>query len=273
VGFVRGVPFEIAPANSNPVYMSERHWEALDLIVKAWTSHDGPFSHEGRFYHSRRVNIWPRPYQDPHPPVWVSTTTPSGAARVGGRGYVQATFLTGFRATPAVFEGYRNGWRAEGRGGDVPVDRLAYAAFVYVGASEAEARQNAEMLLWHIAINKIAPQFVYPPGYVSAETHARMMRAGASGSTFPRVTSVDQAIELGIMFAGTPDQVHGQIANFYRKVGGFGHLLVIGQSGFLDHEATVRGIKLLGREVYPRLQQDFPDDAVSQDVRPAAAAQ
>ena len=38
VGFVRGVPFEIAPANSNPVYMNERHWEALDLIVKAWTS-------------------------------------------------------------------------------------------------------------------------------------------------------------------------------------------------------------------------------------------
>jgi alkanesulfonate monooxygenase SsuD/methylene tetrahydromethanopterin reductase-like flavin-dependent oxidoreductase (luciferase family) len=130
VGFVRGVPFEISPANSNPVYMNERHWEALDLIIKAWTSHEGPFSHEGRFYHSRRINIWPRPYQQPHPPVWVSTTTPSGAARVGGRGFVQSTFLTGFRATPAVFAGYRRGWREAGKGNDVPIDRLAYAAFV-----------------------------------------------------------------------------------------------------------------------------------------------
>ncbi|MET0633393.1 MAG: LLM class flavin-dependent oxidoreductase, partial [Xanthobacteraceae bacterium] len=44
-GFVRGVPYEVLPANSNPVRMNERQWEAMDLIVKAWTSHDGPVSH------------------------------------------------------------------------------------------------------------------------------------------------------------------------------------------------------------------------------------
>jgi alkanesulfonate monooxygenase SsuD/methylene tetrahydromethanopterin reductase-like flavin-dependent oxidoreductase (luciferase family) len=269
VGFVRGVPFEISPANSNPVYMNERHWEALDLIIKAWTSHEGPFSHEGRFYHSRRINIWPRPYQQPHPPVWVSTTTPSGAARVGGRGFVQSTFLTGFRATPAVFAGYRRGWREAGKGNDVPIDRLAYAAFVYTGDTEAEARRNAEKLLWHISINKIAPQFVTPPGYSSSQAHAQMLRASGSGQVFPKVTTVDQAIDLGIMFAGTPDQVHRQITSFYHRVGGFGHLLVIGQSGFLDHEDTVRGIKMLAREVYPRLRQDFPDHALSGDPEPA----
>ena len=43
-GFVRGVPYEVLPANSNPVRMNERQWEAMDLIVKAWTSHDGPVS-------------------------------------------------------------------------------------------------------------------------------------------------------------------------------------------------------------------------------------
>jgi alkanesulfonate monooxygenase SsuD/methylene tetrahydromethanopterin reductase-like flavin-dependent oxidoreductase (luciferase family) len=272
VGFVRGVPFEISPANSNPVAMNERHWEALDLIIKAWTSHEGPFSHEGRFYHSRRINIWPRPYQQPHPPVWVSTTTPGGAARVGGRGFVQATFLTGFRATPAVFAGYRGGWREAGRGSGVPADRLAYAAFVYVGETETVARANAEKLLWHIAINKIAPQFTNPPGYIPAEANAQMMRAGAAGRVFPKVTTVDQAIELGIMFAGTPEQVHRQITTFHDRVGGFGHLLVIGQSGFLDHDDTVRGIKMLAREVYPRLRDDFPDHALSHDVRPAESA-
>ena len=59
-GFVRGVPYEVLPANSNPVRMNERQWEAMDLIVKAWTSHDGPVSHEGRFFHHRNINIWPR---------------------------------------------------------------------------------------------------------------------------------------------------------------------------------------------------------------------
>jgi hypothetical protein len=37
--------------------------------------------------------------------------------------------------------------------------------------------------------------------------------------------------------------------------GGFGHLLVMGQAGFLDHKETIRGIDLLAREVYPRLQE------------------
>ena len=83
VGFVRGVPTEILPANSNPVRMNERHWEALDLIVQAWTSNDGPTSFEGRFFHHRNINIWPRPYQSPHPPVWVSTTSAGGA--IAGR--------------------------------------------------------------------------------------------------------------------------------------------------------------------------------------------
>ena len=142
VGFVRGVPYELSPANSNPVYTNERQWEAIDLIIKALTTHDGPFSHEGRFFHARRVNIWPRPYQPPHPPIWVSSTSPDGAARVGARGFVQATFLTGYNATKPVFEAYRRGWREAGRGKDVPIDRLAYAAFVFTADSEARGARR-----------------------------------------------------------------------------------------------------------------------------------
>jgi alkanesulfonate monooxygenase SsuD/methylene tetrahydromethanopterin reductase-like flavin-dependent oxidoreductase (luciferase family) len=140
VGFVRSVPFEISAANSNPVRMNERQWEAMDLIVKAWTTHDGPFSHEGRFFHHRMVNIWPRPYQQPHPPVWVSTTSAGGAARVGARGFTQATFLTGYAGTRAIFDSYRRGWRESGRGDAVPANRLAYAALVYTADTEAAAR-------------------------------------------------------------------------------------------------------------------------------------
>jgi len=263
VGFVRGVPYEISPANSNPVYMNERHWEALDLIIKAWTSHDGPFSHEGRFFHHRFVNIWPRPYQQPHPPVWVATTTPNGAARVGGRGFVQATFLSGNRMTPEIFAGYRRGWREAGRGDDVPIDRLAYAAFIYTAETEEAAHAGAEKLLWHIAINKIPPHFRNPPGYASAELNAQVMRGTAREPGLPKVVSARHAIDDGIMFAGTPDQVFDQVKRFYGRVAGFGNLLMLGQSGFLDHADTVRGIKLFAREVYPRLKAAFPDTAIS----------
>ena len=104
------------------------------------------------------------PYQSPHPPVWVSTTSAGGAAQVGAHGYIQATFLTGFKGTPAIYDSYRNGWREAGRGNDVPVNRLAYAAMVYVADNEAKARAGAEKLLWYVTANKVSPLVPQPAG-------------------------------------------------------------------------------------------------------------
>ena len=66
MGFVKGVPFEISPANTNPADLMDRFWEAHDLILKAMTTHDGPFNWEGTHFHYRSVNVWPRPWQQPH---------------------------------------------------------------------------------------------------------------------------------------------------------------------------------------------------------------
>jgi alkanesulfonate monooxygenase SsuD/methylene tetrahydromethanopterin reductase-like flavin-dependent oxidoreductase (luciferase family) len=256
VGFVRGVPWEVAAANSNPVRMNERHWEALDLIIRAWTAKDGPVSHEGRFFHHRNINIWPRPYQQPHPPVWVSTTSPSGAARVGARGFIQATFLTGFDGTRAVFDAYRKGWHQAGLGDMVPLDRLAYAALVYTAPSEPEARAGAEKLLWYITANKVLPQHTFPPGYVPIRAAVDVMRGKVNPlSHFGEKPTIESAIESGIMMAGTPDQVVKQVRKLYEHVGGFGHLLLMGQAGFLEHKETVLGIKTFAREVYPQLKE------------------
>ena len=70
---LRSEGLEVILANSNPATLSERFWEAHDLILKALSSHDGPFNWEGRHFHYRQVNVWPRPYQSPHPPVWMTT--------------------------------------------------------------------------------------------------------------------------------------------------------------------------------------------------------
>jgi alkanesulfonate monooxygenase SsuD/methylene tetrahydromethanopterin reductase-like flavin-dependent oxidoreductase (luciferase family) len=270
VGFVRGVPWEVAAANSNPVRMNERHWEALDLIIKAWTATEGPVSHEGRFFHHRNINIWPRPYQHPHPPIWVSTTSPNGAARVGERGFVQATFLTGFDGTRAIFDAYRRGWRQSGRAGAVPLDRLAYAALVYAAPSEREARAGAEKLLWYVTANKVLPQYTLPPGNVSVRAAVDVLRGKTNPlSHFGERPTVESAIEAGIMIAGTPDQVVKQVRKLYDHVGGFGHLLLMGQAGFLEHEETALGIRTFAREVYPRLK-DFHLVPAEFETRPAS---
>ncbi|HZU89845.1 MAG TPA: hypothetical protein VE993_11360, partial [Stellaceae bacterium] len=123
---------------------------------------------------------------------------------------------------------------------------------------------GAEKLLWYITSNKVPPHFANPPGYVPVEANLRMLRGGVHPlSAFRSNATVEAAIAAGIMFAGTPDQVYRQLKKVYDYVGGFGHLLIMGQAGFLEHADTVSGIRNFAREVYPRLKEEFPDAAIS----------
>ena len=252
VGFVRGVPYEISAVNSNPVRMSERFWEAHDLIMKAWTTHDGPFNWEGRYFHHRQVNIWPRPYQEPHPPVWITALSPGSIPPVADHRYVVATFLTGFDGSKAIFSKYRE--RARENQWEAPNDRFAYAALVYAGETDEEGFAGARKLMWYIESNRVLPQFINPPGYVPPEAAAKAMRNGGSLYRYDK-PNLEGLISQGVVFAGNPDTVFKQIKTMYEYNGGFGHLLVMGQAGFLDHRETTRGIDLLAKEVYPRLKE------------------
>jgi hypothetical protein len=62
----------------------------------------------------------------------------------------------------------------------------------------------------------------------------------------------------GILFAGGPDSVYRQITEFYDKVGGFNHIVLVGRSGYMTHDESVKGIKLFSKEVLPRLQEIKP---------------
>ena len=68
-GFVRGIGAEYHSMGVNPVTSLERHMEAHDLVVRAWTE-PGPFEFTGKHYQFDYVNVWPRPFQKPHPRIW-----------------------------------------------------------------------------------------------------------------------------------------------------------------------------------------------------------
>ena len=70
-GFPVGTPMDTCYAyGQNPSQLRQRYHEAHDLILKAWTTPE-PFTWNGRFNKLRYVNVWPRPLQQPHPPIWI----------------------------------------------------------------------------------------------------------------------------------------------------------------------------------------------------------
>jgi alkanesulfonate monooxygenase SsuD/methylene tetrahydromethanopterin reductase-like flavin-dependent oxidoreductase (luciferase family) len=259
VGFVRSAPYEFSATNSSPARMVDRLWEAHDLIIKAWTSHDGPFNWEGQYFHHRQVNIWPRPYQQPHPPLWFGFTSSKHVHEVADRGYTLATAMRGFDETKKIFDAYRNR-RAELQL-TMNDDRLACAALCYVGDTDEAGIAGAEKLLWYVRTNKAPTQFRNPPGYVPAEAAIGPMRGdhriGNNAGLRPDKTAQEYIAEGGL-FAGNPDTVVKQIRNFYDRVGGFGHFVLVGQAGEVGHDDAISGMTRFAREVQPQLDAFGP---------------
>ncbi|MEM7253279.1 MAG: LLM class flavin-dependent oxidoreductase [Pseudomonadota bacterium] len=262
MGLVKGAPYEIAPANSNPGRIMERFWEAHDLILKALSTRDGPFNWEGDHFHYRQVNIWPRPWQDPHPPVWITGLSPGTGRAVAERGHVAAALLSGGIAKD-MFDAYRV--RAAELGSVATPDRFAYCALVGVGSNEAEGRRRADQVAGYVRTASIVePPFRNPPGYNPVPANAAALKRGP-GSGLPAIRladgrtvditrgSVQDFIDAGTVFAGTPDQVFDQIKRFNEDVGGLGNLIIMGQGGTLDYNDTCANLELFAAEVMPRL--------------------
>ena len=132
------------------------------------------------------------------------------------------------------------------------------AGFVYTGRTDKEGREGGRKLMWQMAQHANGPRWISnAPGYNSIAANVVALRnpvAENRSSELPRDLDIDEQIEKGNLFCGSPETVIGQIRRFHDAVGGFGNFLAIGQAGFLDHEETVAGIRMLAREVHPALQ-------------------
>jgi len=151
IGFVKSGGSEMAATNTNPVGNIERFWEAIDLITAALTRHDGPFSWEGKHFTHRHINIWPRAYQQPHPPLWAATGDPETAAELGRRGIINATFVRGPDGTKRAWDAYRRA-RTEAGLPQAGADRFAYMGFTYVGETDEEGMRIGDKALWFLRV-------------------------------------------------------------------------------------------------------------------------
>ncbi len=116
--------------------------EALDLVIRAWTG--GEFEWTGKHYNFPKLNVYPKPLQKPHPPIYVTANKdPESFQMVGQRGHHLMTLpwiATNEIQRPRV-EQY---WQALREGGHSVKDKDVFVMYpCYVGASDTEARSEA----------------------------------------------------------------------------------------------------------------------------------
>ena len=110
-----------------------------------------------------------------------------------------------------------------------------------------------------VASNKVPLHYTRPPGYVPTEA-LMAMQSGQAGAIELRTPDVEIQKNAGNLFAGNPDTVVNQIKTFYDRVGGVGHLILMGHGGFMTGAEASKHLKLLGNEVLPQLQDLTPPE-------------
>jgi len=128
---------------SNPATIRERYQENHDLIIEAWTNPD-VFAWNGKFNKLRYVNVWPRPIQKPHPPIWI----PGGGSietwdfcAEHDYNYSYLSF-SGFKRGAQLMNGFHD--RVEELGKEFNPYQAAFAQQIIVADSDAEAESGDE---------------------------------------------------------------------------------------------------------------------------------
>ena len=231
---IMGVPYEES---------RERFQEALDIILEAWKGE--PFSYHGQFNNIEGATVAPAPYQKPHPPIRLASTTDDSFARVGRLGYPIFLSMRGMDIEDLErnMVDYRKAWKENGHPGDAGDVSVRFP--VYIAETEREAMEEPKE---------------------SSEAYFARMREifeeglGRSGSE-PAVAREDRVkrleklsygeiLETKVIF-GTPDRVADRLTQFKETLGLTGFTAELNPGGLLPKEAVERSLKLLTQEVMP----------------------
>ncbi|MCA8926943.1 MAG: LLM class flavin-dependent oxidoreductase [Alphaproteobacteria bacterium] len=273
-GFPVGTPMDTCFAyGQNPSKLREKYLEAHDLILRAWTEPD-TFHFNGRFNQQRYVNIWPRPIQKPHPPIWI----PGGGSVETWRWCAEMDYVYsylsyyGYKAGMATMKGF---WEEMKSLGKEPNPYMAgFAQAVGVAETEKEAlelyKEPAEYFFDKCL--HVDPRFAGPPGYVTEGTQragmesqvARASAAARSKTAQERVISktareFPAILENGYIIVGNPDQVAEKLRELAKELH-VGHLMMLLQFGNMNKQLTQYNTRIFAEKVMPQLQDLFTNE-------------
>jgi alkanesulfonate monooxygenase SsuD/methylene tetrahydromethanopterin reductase-like flavin-dependent oxidoreductase (luciferase family) len=252
-GFVRGIGAEYHAMGINPAESQERFSEAHDLIIRAWTE-SGPFVHSGKYYQFNYVNPWPRPYQTPHPPVWVPSQGSASTIKWAAKNrYTYAQTLSPIAAVAKFFQMYRD--EAEKAGYTASPDQLAWSNSIYVAETDEKAMREANPHL-EALVNRLLfmpIEMLLPPGYTNFESMERIRAVKIVG----KPQSIEDLVKAGVVIIGSPNTVREKLAE-YQDLAGFNTSLTKTQFGTMPHDMVKANMEAIAQEILPHFRDRLP---------------
>jgi len=242
-----------AAGGMNPSHSRDRHWEAHDLIIKAFTE-PGPFEWQGDYFHVPYANLWPRPVQQPFPEIWV----PSAGSRItfekcAEHRYTYQTLFAPRAALKRNVDAFRKVTEEYGYTADPK--QIAAVLFVHVAETDRQARLEAEPHVRWMFQNAIRANRYdgWVPGHFSPESMRGFLQAGGYRDRDIGEMSYDEIVEEGWGLFGSPDTVAEQLEEIVDELGA-GRIVLIVDNGAMPNWMVRKSLTLMAEQVFPRFR-------------------
>jgi alkanesulfonate monooxygenase SsuD/methylene tetrahydromethanopterin reductase-like flavin-dependent oxidoreductase (luciferase family) len=264
-GFARGVPREYKVYDVPMAESRARFDEALEIILKAWTQ--DVFSHEGKYWSYKNVAIWPRPFQRPHPPIWVPFTGSRETIERAAAGDFGAVIHQMHRGVTEDIIGYfAQSLASHGR--RLRPEQLCMFTDVWVADDAARAIEEYapyylyfNQVLWHHGSS--APgQSANPAasGYIAESSYDYVRPENRPHVALDRekirrtsLADVEAKVASGELAFGSPQDVTDRLIALAEHAGANSLLLML-NLGAVPHAMHLEQVRRFARDVLPRLQ-------------------
>src|SRR5512145_880290 len=229
-----GIGYQPADFRAFSVPMEERMTrfeESVEILRLCWAGE--PFSFRGKHYTLEDVQIRPRPFQRPGPPLWIGASVPAAARRAGrvADGFV-GTPSTSLENATRLADVYRQAAREAGREPEVIQMRDAWVA-----ATRAEA------------------DAVYGPHVMTAYRYYWENRLAEFRTMPPGTPFTLDSLAPDRLILGDPETCVREFQRWQKATGPSTFLLRLrhAHSGGPPHDQIMAAIRLFGERVIPHV--------------------
>jgi len=251
-GIGRSTPMEQTAFGVDRARSKEKQRAAARTVVGMWE--EEYYEEHSEFLDFPKRMVTPKPYQYPHPPVWMAANAPSGAQIAGedGLGLLCFSIMQPLHELKPMIEVYREAQKRAKPLTRMITNKVGTYTLVHCADSRAVFEQNRvweSMWWWYKGLAEFMLQWEF--AHLSDEEKDEifpLLEKRARGDF--DITEFDRE---DMVVVGTPDECIEKFLKYDEA--GVDQVLCYLNFGYLPQDAILRSIELLGTYVIPELKR------------------
>ncbi|MAE93788.1 MAG: hypothetical protein CL910_03935 [Deltaproteobacteria bacterium] len=248
LGVGRGYqPLEFGGFGVDQTRSTELFDESLEVIQRCWT--DERLNYQGQHYQFEDLEVRPKPFQEPHPPIWMAALSEGSfekAGRLGLNLLLSPVFGGSLQGAADLIKVYRETLASHGH--DPTTRQVGALVMTYAGKTQEQAREEfARPVMWYFrTFGKYVAPKVGQPAIKGYEWYTSMRDA-------VNAVEWDQLVEHGTVICGETDYVTERLSEL-KQLTGVDHLLGWTRLGGISHELMIGHMERMQASIMPSLR-------------------